>query len=306
MLDGSGFCDGTKVRVGNDLAEAAATVHDGGRTLRFKTPRLATPGPITILPPHGAAYKTADLEVDTFRSTRGLSFANYDYAGFSFEEAVDTFGAEELFQRINLCWPLKCIVRTPIPDVKALAVVQIIDWAMQNSAGHCFGIARAVQGWAHNPASLRRFTTGNAFSLTKTGSVERLPRRPARDPGVVAVPRRVVPALEGPAHAARADPLRALGPPAADGVRDGGRLRTCRPGLRHHRPARRKRGRARPRQQRPVRRYGAGRQRVGAQGPHAASERDPDLGRPLELGARHGRRARGAAATRRCSRSAAA
>ena len=171
VLDGSGFCDGTKVRVGNDLAEAAATVHDGGRTLRFKTPRLATPGPITILPPHGAAYKTADLEVDTFRSTRGLAFANYDYAGFSFEEAVDTFGAEELFQRINLCWPLKCIVRTPIPDVKALAVVQIIDWAMQSSAGHCFGIARAVQGWAHNPSSLRRFTTGDAFSLTKNGSV---------------------------------------------------------------------------------------------------------------------------------------
>ena len=159
------------MRVGNDLALADATVHDGGRTLRFKTPRLATPGPITILPPHGATYKTADLEVDTFRSTRGLAFANYDYGGFSFEEAAETFGVEELFQRINLCWPLKCIVRTPIPDPKALAVVQIIDWAMQNSAGHCFGIARAVQGWAHNPSSLRRFTTGVAFSLTKNGSV---------------------------------------------------------------------------------------------------------------------------------------
>ena len=57
VLDGSGFCDGTKVRVGNDLARGRRDRHDGGRTLRFKTPRLATPGPITILPPHGAAVQ---------------------------------------------------------------------------------------------------------------------------------------------------------------------------------------------------------------------------------------------------------
>ena len=185
VLDGSGFCDGTKVRIGNDLAQADATVHDGGRTLRFKTPRLATPGPITILPPHGAAYKTADLEVDTFRSTRGLAFANYDYAGFSFEEAVDTFGAEELFQRINLCWPLKCIVRTPIPDVKALAVVQIIDWAMQSSAGRPLRHRARRPGLGAQPVLAAPLHHRRRVLADQERQRERLPRRPARDPGVV-------------------------------------------------------------------------------------------------------------------------
>ena len=203
MLDGSGFCDGTKVRVGNDLADADATVHDGGRTLRFKTPRLATSGPITILPPHGVTYQTADVDVDTFRSTRGLAFANYDYGGFSFEEAVETFGAEELFQRINPCWPLKCVIRTPIPDVKALAVVQIIDWAMQSIGGHCFGIARAVQGWAQVPGVAAALHHRQRVLAGAARQRERLPRRPARDPGLGRVPRGVVPAQEGPAHAVR-------------------------------------------------------------------------------------------------------
>ena len=45
---------GTMVRVGNDLTTAPATVHDGGRTLRFKAPR---PGPITIVPLYPTAAR---------------------------------------------------------------------------------------------------------------------------------------------------------------------------------------------------------------------------------------------------------
>ena len=174
QLDGTGFCAGTTVRVGNDAATADAVVEDGGRSLRFITPRLATSGRLTIVPPAGAAYDAATpVDVDTFRSTKALPFENYDYGGLSFEEAEEVFGADDLLTRVNPCFPFgSCPVTLPVPDPTALLVVPVIDWIMQSTHGHCFGIARAEQGWVQVPASLKRWTSaGRAFSITKTRGV---------------------------------------------------------------------------------------------------------------------------------------
>ena len=135
-------------------------------------PRLATSGPLTILPPGGTPYVVADVEVDTFRSAGALPFENFPYGGFSYEEALETFGADDLLTQINACWPFgTCTVTLPIPDPTAALVVPIIDQILQSTGGHCFGIARAEQGWAAKPASLRRFTAGTVFSATKTASM---------------------------------------------------------------------------------------------------------------------------------------
>ena len=166
-LDGD-FCAGSRVRVGT--AETDATLE--GRTLSFRVPRLATSGPLTILPPGGTPYVVTDVEVDTFRSAGALPFENFPYGGFSYEEALETFGADDLLTQINACWPFgTCTVTLPIPDPTGAIIVPILDQILQSTGGHCFGIARAEQGWAANPASLRRFTAGTVFSATKTASM---------------------------------------------------------------------------------------------------------------------------------------
>ena len=166
-LDGD-FCAGSRVRVGT--AETDATLE--GRTLSFRVPRLATSGPLTILPPGGTPYVVTDVEVDTFRSAGALPFENFPYGGFSYEEALETFGADDLLTQINACWPFgTCNVTLPIPDPTGAVIVPILDQILQSTGGHCFGIARAEQGWAANPASLRRFTAGTVFSATKTASM---------------------------------------------------------------------------------------------------------------------------------------
>ena len=220
---------------------------------------------------------------------RGLSFANYDYGGFSFEEAVETFGADELFQRINPCWPLKCVIRTPIPDVSALAVVQIIDWAMQNSGGPLLRHRARGPGLGAEPGlAAALHAAGNAFALTRTGTVsgyldgqhatqasaEFLEAYFARTKEL----RTQLATIRS--HAARPRKL------PMHQVMEGS-VGARRPGLRHHRPSRRPHGRARPRQQRALRGRRA-EQRLPAPGPRAAPERDPHRRRPLELGARHG------------------
>ncbi len=125
-------------------------------------------------PPVGAAYDAATpVDVDTFRSTKALPFENYDYGGLSFEEAEEVFGADDLLTRVNPCFPFgSCPVTLLVPDPTALLVVSVIDWIMQSTHGHCFGIARAEQGWVQVPASLKRWTSaGRAFSITKTRGV---------------------------------------------------------------------------------------------------------------------------------------
>ena len=61
-LSGNGFCPGTKVQVGNRDGVINATASADGRFLRFNVPRLATSGPITVIPPGAAALKYATSE----------------------------------------------------------------------------------------------------------------------------------------------------------------------------------------------------------------------------------------------------
>lgn len=62
---------------------------------------------------------------------------------------------------------------TPIPDPTAFIAYGIIDKAMQDTGGHCFGISRAVQMWTANTATLNRWTSGNVFSIPgRTGALD--------------------------------------------------------------------------------------------------------------------------------------
>jgi hypothetical protein len=156
-LTGNGFCVGTKVRVGNDLAETDTTIEPSETGLTFRLPRLATTGTVTIVPPGGApAYAaTNTITVRSTRNTSGFQFNNPGWGNLSFDEITSLVGTEEMFLSTNPCWPFgDCTIALPIPDPIAYAKWQIIEQVVQESGGHCFGISRFLQeigdGRIHN------------------------------------------------------------------------------------------------------------------------------------------------------------
>jgi hypothetical protein len=146
-IQGSGFCAGTLVDVGNLRAEVPASLVND-HTIAFTVPRLATSGPITIKPPGTKSYETAgSLTVDSFRNVDGFRFTNYPLDGVSFGELVEAFGADDLFVKINPCWPFgNCDVITGVPNP-----VSLIEWGMietefaapTGKSGHCFAMDQA-------------------------------------------------------------------------------------------------------------------------------------------------------------------
>ena len=162
-LSGNGFCAGTHVEVGSAAASVPATVAADGRSLRFRIPRLALDGPVTVVPPGpGAPYDTANaLDVRTFRNYYGFQFDNFDWGSLSFAELIDVVGADELFKRVNPCWPIyDCSFLTPIPNPWALASWQVMNGLVQASDGHCFGIMRTQQELLAGRVGYDRFTQG--------------------------------------------------------------------------------------------------------------------------------------------------
>jgi hypothetical protein len=159
-VTGTGFCPGTRVRAGSAFAETAATLDADGRGLTFTVPRLATPGPVTIVPPAPrAAYATTNaLQIKTFRGTYGMPFHNFDYGTLSIDELTDEFGAGDLFISVNLCWPLSCSVNTGILNPVAAVVWGVINIALHSSHGHCFGISRGVEELMNRKTPYRRFS----------------------------------------------------------------------------------------------------------------------------------------------------
>jgi hypothetical protein len=146
-LHGAGFCPGTEVEVGNNRARVQATFVDD-HTLEFHLPRLATTGRIKIDPPGNLTpYKTDEgLVVDNVRNVNGFAFKNYPFHALGLDEFTKAFGDEEIFVRVNPCWPFgDCSFSTGFLNPAAA-----VDWGWMNPAlrgtnGHCFGINLAIQ-----------------------------------------------------------------------------------------------------------------------------------------------------------------
>lgn len=161
-MEGTGFCAGTQVQVGNDRAVVAANVGADERSLTFTLPRLATTGKVTVVPPAGPTYETAnDLTVATFRNRDGFAFENYSYGWLSFGELADYVGIDEMFIEVNPCWPwASCPIPTGIPDPVAYLAWGVINLALHLSGGHCFGISRTVQELLAKKVSYLQFASG--------------------------------------------------------------------------------------------------------------------------------------------------
>ncbi|MFT4035975.1 MAG: hypothetical protein QM679_10425 [Patulibacter sp.] len=150
-LTGTGLCPGTKVQVGPGGGTVDATVAPDGSSLGFVTPRTATSGPVTVIPPAsvnvGSFTTTDSLTVDNFRNSAGFAFHNPNYNYLSYGELTDAFGDDDMWITINPCWPFgSCRINTGIPDPLSYAEWGILNPVLRSSGGHCFGITRA--SWA--------------------------------------------------------------------------------------------------------------------------------------------------------------
>jgi hypothetical protein len=162
-LNGNGFCPGTRVRVGNTLAETDTQLDPSETALSFRTPRLATSGPVTIVPPAPAApYVSSNtFTARSFRNFSGFQFDNPGWGNLSLGEMADLVGAKEMFVSENPCWPFyDCTIVTPIPNPIAFLKWQIIEQIVQESGGHCFGINRTIQELGAGRIKLRDFASG--------------------------------------------------------------------------------------------------------------------------------------------------
>lgn len=161
-LDGTGFCPGTTVLVGNSNDQAATTVAPGGRSLTFSVPRTATSGPVTVISPAGLSYQTDNaITVRSFRGEEGFAFPNFHFGSLSLSELAETAGADELFIQINPCWPWgTCRVPTGIIDPIAQVEWPIFDAILHYGDGHCWGMNRAIQEFHARKESYDRFASG--------------------------------------------------------------------------------------------------------------------------------------------------
>jgi hypothetical protein len=160
-IQGSGFCPGTTFEVGNRFAKTQPLTL-GDHTAELLTPRNATTGGITVVPPGQLPkYRTeGNLAVDSFRNTEGFQFENYDTGSLSLGEFTRAFGADDLFIKVNLCFPFgDCSVPTGVLNPFAT-----LEWGIMRRAltgGHCFGISLAAQRLAAGKDSLTEFAASD-------------------------------------------------------------------------------------------------------------------------------------------------
>jgi hypothetical protein len=161
-LVGTGFCQGTQVEIGNSDAIVDADVASDGLSLKFRVPRLATTGPVTIKTPGAASYlATDDLDVRSFRNYYGYQFKNFKWGSLSFAELTDVVGIDEMFARVNPCWPIyDCSVRTGLPSPEAYASWLVLKKMAPDSGAHCFGMVRAQQEFLAGTVGYDRFLDG--------------------------------------------------------------------------------------------------------------------------------------------------
>jgi hypothetical protein len=166
-LRGNGFCAGTVLRVGNVLAEVPATVDADGRGLAFTVPRLATTGPVTVVPPPGSSeyVTTGSLVIRSVRNRFGFKFLNYGFDKLAIDELTDLVGHDDLFITVNPCWPWgSCSVVTGILDPSAAVVWGVANLSLRaGGGGHCLGMVRGTQEIMGGRVKLNRFTSAGSI-----------------------------------------------------------------------------------------------------------------------------------------------
>jgi len=153
LISGQGFCQGTRVRFGNDLAMAIPT-QITPTLIQVETPRLATTGslattgwagktPFGIITPDGVAVSGPAnwlTQVDSYRNTYGWPFHNYDVNELTFDQLTELYGQNATY--INTPFGN---VRNPWASIYLATVKAALD-----GNDLCFGTVLATQRIKNN------------------------------------------------------------------------------------------------------------------------------------------------------------
>ena len=137
-LHGQGFCAGSIVTFGNNMATAPITpVGSDGKTATVVVPPLATSGPVSFANAHGMSA-AASLKIDSWRNTNGLAWVNSRafqslVGGYNLADLDAVFGEDQT----RISW----LPFNP-PDPLALALIGVLDKFFED--GQCFGMALAA------------------------------------------------------------------------------------------------------------------------------------------------------------------
>ena len=168
-LRGNGLCPGTVLRIGNQLAEAPTSVDPDGRGLTFNVPRLATSGPVTVVPPPGSTeyVTTNSLVIRSVRNRFGFKFVNYTFDKLAIDELTDLVGHDDLFITVNPCWPWgSCSIVTGILDPSAAVIWGVVNLTLRaGGGGHCLGMVRGTQEIMGGRVPLNRFGSGSIWDI---------------------------------------------------------------------------------------------------------------------------------------------
>lgn len=171
-ITGRGLCApaGAVMRFGNDAALAPLTAAPDGTSVSAEVPRLATSGPVGIVPDPanpGSRVEGPAFRVEGFRETWGMPFANYT-PRITFSNMEDAFGKRATHISANPCGIVgeDCSFATPFPDPWALALWGIaqatIGGAISGNGGACYGISRTVDQFRYDQLPEERFPPGSA------------------------------------------------------------------------------------------------------------------------------------------------
>jgi hypothetical protein len=160
VITGVGFCLPLKVQFGNAQAVVApdtATLTE----VRATVPRLATTGPISLVPsefaltPEATIVSPSQFAVDSYRNTFGFSFVNYK-PNVTFGQLTEAFGSDQTYFKVDFCPPFGCTVS--FPDPEAAIILTVANGFFSGSGGGaCFGFALASQRFRERQRAVTDF-----------------------------------------------------------------------------------------------------------------------------------------------------
>jgi len=182
-LTGAGFCAGSTATVGNDKAVTPLTAGPwapqvNGPDLRqysLSTPAYATSGPLQLHPSGGgSAVPAGAVTSRTYRNTNAFSFHNYPVNDLVYDDMVRAFGRDQMYDTIDLCWPLGCNVsfRDPIAMIWT-AIVRSLTVGTSGS-GHCYGISATDMRFIMGAMAVTAYphTTNQVYGLPHSTALD--------------------------------------------------------------------------------------------------------------------------------------
>lgn len=173
-INGSGFCQNSRVTFGNNDATATPSkIAADGTSMTVAVPPLGTEDPVTVSSDGQTATSSASLHVNSYRNINGYPFHNYTPA-ITYPQMTEAFGAAQTETTLQfnpccltltpLCFIGACTITETFPNPFALLLQTIANDTMGNpsAGGACFGFSLSTQRILAGQEPLSHFGADNS------------------------------------------------------------------------------------------------------------------------------------------------